>query len=98
MLSVVLLTMPGVFGVERAVAFKPPRFVVRTSIDIQARPDEVWRQVVAFAEIPPPTEMLFRAGIAYPIRAEVTGRGVGAMRPCIFSPWTFFEPIEGWDE
>jgi hypothetical protein len=98
MLSVVLLAMPGVFGVERAVALKPPRFVVRTAINIQARPDEVWHQVVAFAEIPAPTEMLFRAGIAYPIRAEITGRGVGAMRRCIFSTGPFLEPIEVWDE
>src|SRR6266481_4723633 len=98
MLSVVLVVMPGVFGVGRVVALKPPRFVVRTSIDIQARPDEVWHQVVAFAEIPPPTEMLFRAGIAYPIRAEITGRGVGAMRRCIFSTGPFLEPIEVWDE
>jgi hypothetical protein len=42
--------------------------------------------------------MLFRAGIAYPIRAEITGRGPGAMRRCIFSTGAFLEPIEVWDE
>jgi hypothetical protein len=98
MLSVVLLAMPGVFGIERAVAPKAPNFVVRTSIEIQAAPEQVWQQVVAFAEIPPPTEMLFRAGIAYPIRAEIAGRGPGAMRRCIFSTGPFLEPIEVWDE
>ena len=98
MLSVVLLAIPGVFGVERAAALKPPNFVVRTSIDIQARPEEVWQQVVAFAEIPLPTEMLFRAGVAYPIRAEISGHGVGAVRHCIFSTGAFEEPIEVWDE
>jgi hypothetical protein len=54
--------------------------------------------VVAFAEIPPPKELLFRAGIAYPIRAEISGRGVGAVRHCIFSTGPFVEPIEVWDE
>jgi uncharacterized membrane protein YhaH (DUF805 family) len=98
MLSVVLLAVPGLFGLEHAAAVKAPSFVVRTSIDIQARPEQVWRQVVAFAEIPPPTEMLFRAGIAYPIRAEISGHGVGAVRHCIFSTGAFEEPIEIWDE
>jgi hypothetical protein len=98
MLSVVLLAMPGLFGIEHAIGLKPPSFVVRTSIDVKAPPEQVWEQVVAFAEIPPPTEMLFRAGIAYPIRAEITGRGVGAMRRCIFSTGPFLEPIEVWDE
>ena len=48
----------------------------------------------AFAEIPPPSEMLFRAGIAYPIRAEITGHGEGAIRRCVFSTAPFVEPIE----
>jgi hypothetical protein len=98
MLSIVLLAIPGLFGVEHAAAAKAPEFVVRTSIDIQARPEQVWQQVVTFAEIPSPTEMLFRAGIAYPIRAEITGRGVGAVRHCVFSTGAFEEPIEVWDE
>jgi hypothetical protein len=97
-LSVVLLLMPGFFGVEHVAQLKAPEFVVRTSIEVQAPPETVWNQVVAFAEIPPPTEMLFQAGIAYPIRAEITGRGVGAIRHCVFSTGAFVEPIEIWDE
>jgi hypothetical protein len=54
--------------------------------------------VVAFSEIPPPREWLFRAGIAYPIRAEIVGIGVGAERHCVFSTGAFVEPIEVWDE
>jgi hypothetical protein len=98
MLSLLLLMTPAFFGMEKAVALAVPTFVVRTSIDVHARPEQVWQQVVAFAEIPPPTEMLFRAGIAYPIRAEIAGRGAGAMRRCIFSTGPFLEPIEVWDE
>jgi uncharacterized membrane protein YhaH (DUF805 family) len=98
MLSLVLLALPGIFGVERAAGLTPPTFVVRTSIDVQARPEQVWEQVIAFAEIPAPKEMLFRAGIAYPIRAEITGHGPGALRRCVFSTGAFLEPIEVWDE
>jgi uncharacterized membrane protein YhaH (DUF805 family) len=98
MFSMVLLVTPASFGIERAVHLQPPTFAVRTSIDIDAPPEQVWQQVVAFAQIPPPQEMLFRAGVAYPIRAEINGRGVGAVRHCIFSTGAFVEPIEVWNE
>ncbi len=98
MLSIVVLLVPGLFGVERAAALWPPVYGVRTSIEVNAPPEKVWSQVVAFAEIPPPSELLFRAGIAYPIRAEISGHGVGAVRHCIFSTGPFVEPIEVWDE
>lgn len=52
---------------------------------------------MAFASIAPPQEWTFRAGIAYPIRAEISGTGVGAMRHCVFSTGAFLEPIEVWD-
>jgi hypothetical protein len=55
-------------------------FEVKSAIEISAPPEKVWQKVVAFTEIPPPQEILFRAGIAYPIRAEITGHGPGAIR------------------
>jgi uncharacterized membrane protein YhaH (DUF805 family) len=98
MLSIVILMIPASFGIEHAAALQPPTFEVRTAIEVNAPPEKVWNQVVAFAEIPPPTELLFRAGIAYPIRAEISGHGVGAVRHCVFSTGPFAEPIEVWDE
>jgi hypothetical protein len=97
-MSVILLFLPAAFGAERLVQPEPAQFVVRTAIEVNAAPQEVWRQVVAFAEIPPPTEWLFRSGIAYPIRAQISGRGPGALRQCMFSTGPFVEPIEVWDE
>lgn len=97
-LSLVILLVPTSFGVERVAALQPPVFLVRTAIEVNAPPEKVWNEVVAFAEIPPPKELLFRAGIAYPIRAEISGHGVGAVRHCIFSTGPFVEPIEVWDE
>jgi len=97
-LSVVLLVVPAFFGMERAAGLQAETFRVQTAIEVNAPPEQVWQKVIAFAEIPPPKEMLFRAGIAYPIRAEISGRGPGAVRNCIFSTGPFVEPIEVWDE
>jgi len=93
-----VLVLPMIFGAEHAAKLETPRFVVRTSIEINAPPETVWKQVVAFSEIAPPTELLFRAGVAYPVRAEITGHGPGAVRHCVFSTGPFVEPIEVWDE
>jgi uncharacterized membrane protein YhaH (DUF805 family) len=94
----ILLVLPAIFGAEHAAKLEPPRFVVKTAIEINAPPETVWKQVIAFSEIAPPTELLFRAGIAYPVRAEITGHGPGAVRHCVFSTGPFVEPIEVWDE
>jgi uncharacterized membrane protein YhaH (DUF805 family) len=94
----ILFVLPILFVGEHAAALQPPTFVVRSSVEINAPPEKVWREVVAFTEIPPPKEFLFRAGVAYPIRAEISGAGVGAVRRCIFSTGAFEEPITVWDE
>jgi len=70
---------------------------VRSSIEIAASPDVVWRNVIAFPPLPPPRELVFRAGIAYPVRAEISGAGVGAVRRCVFSTGAFVEPITRWE-
>jgi hypothetical protein len=97
-LSIVILLTPGMFGVEHFTRPQPGVFVVKSAIEINAPPEKVWQKVVAFAEIPPPQETLFRAGIAYPIRAEISGHGPGAVRHCVFSTGPFVEPITVWDE
>jgi hypothetical protein len=96
--SVLLLFTPGTQWLEHVIVSPAPVFVVRSTIDIQASPEKVWQRVVAFSQIPPPTEWMFRAGIAYPIRAEIVGSGPGAERHCVFSTGAFVEPIEIWDE
>jgi hypothetical protein len=96
--SVVLLFAPAILGAEHLYPQAHTTFAVKTAIEINAPPEQVWRQVIAFTEIPEPHELLFRAGIAYPIRAEMIGSGVGAERHCIFSTGAFVEPIQIWDE
>ena len=98
MLSIAILLTPSFFSVEHFVKPQPGVFQVQSSIEVNASPEKVWQQVVAFSEIPLPQERIFRAGIAYPIRAEITGRGTGAVRRCVFSTGPFVEPITVWDE
>jgi hypothetical protein len=65
---------------------------------IKAPPSVVWNNVIAFPNLPEPTEPIFKLGIAYPIGAEIRGRGPGAIRRCQFSTGAFLEPIKIWDE
>lgn len=76
----------------------PEVFEVRTAVEIAAPPERVWGQVIAFPELPEPSEWYFRSGIAYPTRARLEGAGVHAVRYCEFSTGAFVEPIEVWDE
>jgi uncharacterized membrane protein YhaH (DUF805 family) len=96
--SVVCLLLPGVFLIEYSVGETPSLYEQKTSIVIKSDPQTVFKHVVSFSELPPPTEAMFKTGIAYPIRAEMHGQGVGAERHCVFSTGAFVEPITVWDE
>jgi len=98
LLCMALVFTPGAQWIERLIAPPPQTFAVRSAIEINASPEKVWKQVLAFSEIPAPQEWIFRAGVAYPIRAEIIGSGVGAERHCVFSTGAFVEPIQVWDE
>jgi uncharacterized membrane protein YhaH (DUF805 family) len=90
------LVVPLFVGVEPRAT--PPTHEVVTVVEIAARPEVVWRHVVMFPELPPPSELLFRAGVAAPVRARIEGSGVGAIRYCDFTTGSFVEPITAWDE
>ena len=97
-LLVVILFAPLLMGAESAVPVEPPRMEVHTSIEIDAPPEAVWQRLIAFPELPAPTEWLFRLGVAYPKMATVRGRGTGAVRECLFSTGAFVEPVDVWEE
>jgi len=96
--SIGFLLLPGLILVEYGIGETPPLYKVTTSVVIKSDPQTVWTHVVTFSQLPPPTEAIFKTGIAYPIRAEMHGRGAGAVRHCIFSTGPFVEPITTWDE
>ena len=87
----------GMFAESQLLPEGPLHSVVSV-LEIDAPPETVWRNVVAFTELPPPEEAIFRLGLSYPIRAEIEGQGVGAVRRCVFSTGAFVEPITVWDE
>ncbi len=94
----VILLVPAMMSLEHAVPPALALLEVKSLVIIDASREKVWRNVVTFSELPPPTEMIFKLGVAYPIRAEISGCGVGAIRHCNFSTGPFVEPIEVWDE
>jgi Polyketide cyclase / dehydrase and lipid transport len=93
--------LPGVLlllGAEASLPREAPVYAVRSSVVIEAPPEVVWKHVVSFRRLPPPDDWLLHTGLAYPIRAEIHGTGVGAVRRCEFSTGPFVEPITVWDE
>jgi hypothetical protein len=95
--ALIFFAVPLVMAGEKMMIRDADVFSVTTSVAIEASADQVWKNVVAFAEISPPKEWYFRAGIAYPIRARIEGTGAGAVRHCIFSTGEFIEPIDIWN-
>src|SRR3989441_13033377 len=90
-----LFRSPLLAGVDQVRG--PERwYLVSDSVVVAAPPATVWRYVVSFSELRPPTEALFRLGVAYPRRARIDGTGAGAVRYCEFSTGTFVEPITQW--
>jgi hypothetical protein len=98
LLLLLLLSAPLLMGAEAAVPRIPTVYAVRTAVVVDAPPEAVWRNVVSFRQLPPPDDWVFHTGIAYPVRSEIQGRGVGAVRYCEFSTGPFIEPIVVWDE
>jgi uncharacterized membrane protein YhaH (DUF805 family) len=95
--AAILVALPLLTGFE-SLDLRGPLREVATSVEIAAPPEAVWPRVVAFSELEPPNELVFALGIAYPMRARIAGRGVGAVRTCEFSTGAFVEPITVWDE
>lgn len=97
LLPVLIGIIPALMGAEAMRDHTPPLYEVTSVVEIGASPETVWREVIAFSELPAPTSWIFKTGLAYPLRAEIEGEGVGAIRRCIFSTGAFVEPIEVWD-
>lgn len=93
-----MLSSPSLMAFEDTIKETDDLRSVVTTIEINATPDKVWKNVVSFPQLKEPTEFIFKTGIAYPINATIAGQGVGAVRHCNFSTGSFVEPITVWDE
>jgi hypothetical protein len=97
-LPLLVAGVPSFMGIETILVGEPELIAIRTQIEINAPLQKVWQNVVAFPELSEPKEFFFKAGIAYPIRADIKGSGVGAVRYCRFNTGTFVEPVTIWEE
>ena len=95
---IILIIAPLMMGAEAVGPQIPPIYEVRTQMEIDAPPTVVWQRLVTFPTLPSPQEWPFRLGIAFPIRSNLRGQGIGAERDCQFSSGKFAEPIIGWVE
>ena len=96
LLSILLLTA-AIPSLAVSEGGKPQVAPVVTKVVIDASPEKVWEQVIAFPRLSEPDEWLFRAGISYPIEATIDGEGVGAVRHCRFNTGSFVEPVTVWE-
>ena len=93
-----MLSSPSLMAFEDTIKETDDLRSVVTTIEINATPEKVWKNVVSFPQLKEPTEFIFKTGIAYPINATIAGQGVGAVRHCNFSTGSFVEPITVWNE
>lgn len=98
-MTILILSIPTLLSFEYVTkSTDEPIKPIITTIEINASPETVWKNVIEFPQLKEPTEFIFRTGIAYPINAKIKGQGVGAVRYCNFSTGSFVEPITVWDE
>jgi hypothetical protein len=70
--------------------------VESTELIIQAPPGVVWQYVGRLGKLPPPKELLFRLGIAYPTEVLLGAEGVGGQRICRLSTGDMPEIVSIW--
>jgi uncharacterized membrane protein YhaH (DUF805 family) len=97
-IPLLIVFMPGLMGAQYLNPPVPPLLSVVSSVVVDAPASTVWQNVIAFPQLPLPTELMFQKGIAYPTHAIIRGHGVGAVRECHFSTGAFIEPITIWKE
>lgn len=94
LLSVALL--PAVFAFEAATPPHVP-ITMQQEIDIAASPEAVWSALTSTEAIAIPPGLAGRAGLAYPIRGQLAGEGIGTERFGVFSTGTARERITEWE-
>jgi uncharacterized protein DUF805 len=90
-----LALVPLMFGLESVL---PPaiQFETQSTIGINAAPGAVWAALVHTDLSDAPVPLLFRLGVAYPLRGEILGEGVGAVRRGEFSTGTADQRVTEW--
>jgi hypothetical protein len=76
----------------------PPAATFETSqtVRVNAPPETVWNAIVRMDTMTAPLALPFRLGVAYPVRGEILGEGVGATRLGEFSTGIAVERVTEW--
>jgi hypothetical protein len=90
--------LPLLAGAEHVGRSGPDVIELTSTVEIDAPPALVWQWLVSFPEMPRPQAWPFRCGVAYPVRADLQGRGLDATRFCVFSTGAAPERVTTWDE
>lgn len=90
--------LPMLAGAEHVGRSGPEIIELTSTVEIDAPPPVVWQRLVSFPEMPRPQAWPFQCGIAYPVRADLQGRGVQATRYCVFSTGAAAEHVTIWNE
>ena len=90
-----LALLPLMFSFENVL---PPvaHFDTEQTITVAAPPDVVWQSILSSDPIEGSLALPFRLGVAYPLRGEVHGEGIGAERIGEFSTGTAIERVTEW--
>jgi hypothetical protein len=87
--------LPIVFLLEHLFSV-PTNFDTQQAVTVNAPVEVVWSSILRMDRIDEPPSLPFRFGVAYPIRGEVVGEGVGAVRHGEFSTGTAIERVTEW--
>lgn len=88
-------SLPLVFAAEAALN-GVTSFATEQTVEVSASPAAVWRAIVHMDTIDEGLALPFRLGVAYPIRGDIVGEGVGALRLGEFSTGTAVERVTEW--
>ena len=87
--------LPLIFAIENVLPASTS-FDTYQTIEVHAPPNVVWQSIVQMDSIDGPLALPFRLGVAYPLRGEIIGEGVGAERHGEFSTGTALERVTEW--
>jgi hypothetical protein len=84
-------------SVESNLRKEPAVTAVADSIVIDAEPGRVWNAILGLDSVPPPSDWIYRAGLACPQRTRIVRAGAGGERRCELSTGELVERIDVWE-
>jgi hypothetical protein len=88
--------LPLIFALESAMS-STTQFSTEQTVVVGAPRERVRESILHMAPIDEPVALPFRLGVAYPVRGDVLGEGVGAVRHGVFSTGTAIERVTEWE-